>query len=273
MNEQSSAHQWTMRVVAKELVAQGVVALTLADAGGSDVPVWDPGAHIELKLDEGITRQYSLCGDPTDRTQLTVAVLRDAAGRGGSIRVHDVVEVDATIDVVGPRNLFPFVDRDRYLFIAGGIGITPLLPMLRSAAEAGREWRLLYGGRTRDSMAFADELTEQFPGRVTLQPQDECGQLDLAAALDTAGAGTVVYCCGPEALINAVEAQCHARGLECRVERFAPKEQTSQQPAVGFDVELTRSGRVISVGETESILDAVLRASPVLVSRRNLWHL
>ncbi|WP_068270058.1 PDR/VanB family oxidoreductase [Aldersonia kunmingensis] len=250
-----------MRVVGKTSPADGVVCLTLADPDGLPAPSWQPGAHIDLALDSDLVRQYSLCGDVADTSSLTVAVLREAEGRGGSAFVHDTLEEGDLVGVGGPRNHFALVDAESYLFVAGGIGITPLLPMLRQVDAAGRTWRLLYGGRTRASMAFANQLAEAYPDRVQLHPQDEFGLLDLAAALDDTAAGTAVYSCGPEPLLRAIEAECAARGqLRLHVERFAPKELHSSTIDSEFEVELNRSGRSVLVAATESLLDAVLRS-------------
>ncbi|AHH19853.1 putative oxidoreductase [Nocardia nova SH22a] len=248
-----------MRVVGKRSVATGVVAVTLADPDGAPVPGWEPGAHLDLVLGD-VTRQYSLCGDPADDASLTVAVLHEPNGRGGSAYVHDKLEIGDLIAISGPRNAFALVDAAHYLFVAGGIGITPLLPMLRAADVRERPWRLLYGGRTRDSMAFADELSAAYPDRVALCPQDEFGILDLDAALDAAAPGAAVYCCGPEPLLGAIESACRTRDhLTLHVERFAPK-VVEGAAASSFEVELARSGAVVSVDAAESVLDAVRRA-------------
>ncbi len=247
-----------MLVTGKEPAAEGVVTLTLAHPAGEQAPAWEPGAHIDLVLGD-ITRQYSLCGDPDDRGALRISVLREPDGRGGSVHVHDKLAVGDEIDVVGPRNNFALVTAPSYLFVAGGIGITPLLPMLRQVHRDGRPWRLLYGGRSRASMAFADELAGQYPDRVALRPQDEYGLLDLRAALDATDSGAAVYCCGPEPLLAAIEDECRGRAaLELHVERFAPK-PVEAGPAGAFEVELARSGTVVRVGESESVLDAVQR--------------
>ncbi|MET7773194.1 PDR/VanB family oxidoreductase [Nocardia sp. NPDC005366] len=248
-----------MRVVAKDTIADGVVAVRLADADGGEVATWEPGAHIDLELECGLVRQYSLCGDPSDVGSLTVAVLREASGRGGSIYVHDKLEEGDVLQVGGPRNHFALVDAPSYLFVAGGIGITPLLPMLRNAERRGATWRLLYGGRTRSGMAFADELVTAYPEGVDIRPQDEFGLLDIAGALDATEDGVAVYCCGPEPLLQAVEAAGRERRLDVHVERFAPKAVAEDAVDGTFDVELRRTGATVAVGASESIIDALER--------------
>ncbi|MEU0166662.1 PDR/VanB family oxidoreductase [Streptomyces iakyrus] len=237
----------------REFAAEGVLALTLRHPLGEPLPAWEPGAHVDVLLGPGLERQYSLCGDPADRSAWRIAVLREPAGRGGSAHVHEQLGEDAKVRVRGPRNNFRLEPASRYRFVAGGIGITPLLPMLAAAEAAGAEWTLLYGGRTRGSMAFAAELG-RYGDRVTFAPEDETGLLDLPSVLDDVPAGTLVYCCGPGPLLDAVEARCPSGVL--RVERFQPKEQETGGNTA-FEVELARSGRTLTVAPDVSVLDAV----------------
>jgi ferredoxin-NADP reductase len=190
-------HELDLVLEAKETIAEGVVRLTLRHPDGQPLPAWEPGAHIDLALTGELVRQYSLCGDPHDSSILQVAVLREQAGRGGSQYVHDTLTPGQRVHVRGPRNHFPLVDARRYLFIAGGIGITPILPMIAEVAARGRDWQLVYGGRTRASMAFREELERRRPGQVEIHPQDERGLLDLPAWLAVPADDTAVYCCGP----------------------------------------------------------------------------
>ncbi|OZC29622.1 PDR/VanB family oxidoreductase [Gordonia polyisoprenivorans] len=278
----NSHEHHAMVVAAKDVVATDVVSLTLAatnptrapgdtadghsadgnaTGGATRVPEWDPGSHIDLILGADLIRQYSLCGSVADGDHLRIAVLREPSGRGGSERVHDVLAVGDTVEIKGPRNHFPLVDAASYLFVAGGIGITPLIPMIAQVDDAGAEWSLLYGGRTRSGMAFADDLVEKYGDRVTVRPEDEYGLLPLADALDDQRVGTTVYCCGPEPLLTAIEKLCDTRpDVELHVERFAPKAQTVDgTDGASFEVELAQSGREIRVGEGETVLDALLR--------------
>ncbi|MFJ4834701.1 PDR/VanB family oxidoreductase [Streptomyces sp. NPDC088747] len=236
-----------------ESAAENVVALTLRHPLGEELPGWEPGAHIDVLLRPGLERQYSLCGDPADRRTWRIAVLREPAGRGGSAHVHGELSEGDKVRVRGPRNNFALQAAPRYRFVAGGIGITPILPMLAAAQAAGAEWTLLYGGRTRGSMAFTGELA-RYGDRVTIAPQDETGLLDLTA-LDAPG--TLVYCCGPGPLLDAVEERCPPALL--RVERFQPKVQESG-PDGEFEVELSRSGRTLTVPAGVSVLDTVRAA-------------
>ena len=247
-------------------VAEGVTALTLRHPGGRRLPDWAPGAHVDLVLPNGLTRQYSLCGDRWDARGYRVAVLREPGGRGGSAYIHDRLRVGDRITAGSPRNNFRLVPSGAYLFIAGGIGITPLLPMVHQADLLGVEWHLLYGGRSRGSMALRDELA-RYGDRVTVVPQDEHGLLDLPAWLPAPESGTKVYCCGPAALLHAVERLTadHPAG-QVRTERFVPAEQAAPTRAEPFDVELRRSGLTITVSPRQSVLDAVNAAGVTVLS-------
>ncbi|MFE1587576.1 PDR/VanB family oxidoreductase [Streptomyces sp. NPDC058737] len=242
----------------RETAADGVLALTLRHPLGEPLPAWEPGAHVDVVLGPGLERQYSLCGDPADRAEWRIAVLRETDGRGGSAHVHAEVRTGDKLRVRGPRNNFRLERAPRYRFVAGGIGITPILPMLAAVEEAGAEWNLLYGGRTRAGMAFTRELG-RYGDRVTIVPEDESGLLDLAPVLDGLPPDTLVYCCGPGPLLDAVEARCPAGRL--RVERFRPKEgDAGALPEAEFEVVLARSGRTVAVPPDVSVLDAVREA-------------
>ncbi|WP_035840155.1 PDR/VanB family oxidoreductase [Kitasatospora azatica] len=246
----------TVVVADRRQEADGVISLTLR---GSGLPAWEPGAHLDLLLADGLERQYSLCGNPAERDVWRIAVLRGPEGRGGSAFVHERLRVGETVRVRGPRNNFPLRPAGRYLFIAGGIGITPVLPMLRAVAAAGADWSLLYGGRTRGSMAFLDELA-RYGERVAVRPQDETGLLDLASYLGAPEPDTTVYCCGPGALLDAVEQYCAANGRpEPRMERFQPKARAIS-PDAPFELVLARSGLTLSVLERTSVLETVRAA-------------
>jgi cytochrome P450/ferredoxin-NADP reductase len=254
-----------VRVEAKQPVSEGVLALTLHPMEGETLPPWEPGAHVDLVLDNAATRQYSLCGEPGAESW-RLGILRDAEGSGGSLYVHDELKVGDVVHVRGPRNNFPLVESPRYLFIAGGIGITPILAMIRIAEAAGADWKLLYGGRQRSSMAFLDELAT-YGDKVTVHPQDEFGFLDLPAVLGEPLADTKVYCCGPEPLLAAVEANCATwpkRSLH--VERFVAKALTEPVLKEAFDVHLAQSDLTITVQPEQSILNAVEEAGVEVLS-------
>ena len=247
-----------LAITARETRAEGVISLTLADPGGAQLPGWTPGAHIDLLLDDAV-RQYSLCGPPGDQHTWRIAVLLDQDGRGGSKRVHQMLKTGDQVAVRGPRNHFPLHAAPRYIFIVGGIGITPILPMIEVATEAGSDWRLYYGGRSRASMAFLDEL-ETYGERVTIWPDDEKGLLPLDDILADPAEGVLVYCCGPEGLLAAAEQRCAAWPAGAlHLERFSAKPQP--EPAAGkeapFEVVCQRSGLTVTVPPGTSIIDAL----------------
>lgn len=243
-------------VHARDQAADGVITLDLRDPSGAGLPAWTPGAHLDLVLAPGLVRQYSLCGDPADRTTWRIAVLYEPDGRGGSARVHDEVHPGTMVLTRGPRNNFPLVPAGDYLFIAGGIGITPILPMVAAAEASGARWRLVYGGRSRTTMAFARALHQTHGAKVTLWPQDEHGLLDLDTILTGCAPDTLVYCCGPPPLLAAVQERHPPHTLH--LERFTPVETTA--PTGAFEVELAVTGRTLTVPPDRSVLDVVEEA-------------
>ena len=257
--------QLQLQISAIDRQADGVVSLELRAPDRSALPAWTPGAHIEVHLDMGLetgmVRHYSLCGRPDDDTAWRIAVLREPAGRGGSSLIHDRLRPGDVISVRAPRNNFELVESDRYLFIAGGIGITPILPMVRDVARRGRPWTLVYGGRTAASMAFVDELSRVPGGHLHVMPEDEYGLLDLEHFLGRPDADTAVYCCGPGPLLDAVERHCGPwPAAALHVERFSPK-QVSRECADGeFDVRLAQSGESLRVPQDKTLLEVLEEA-------------
>ena len=244
-----------MLVAKKQAIAGGVVSLTLTDSAGENLPEWAPGSHIDVQISPGVVRQYSLCGSTDDQQSWTIAVLREEEGRGGSRHIHDELQEGSLVRVLALRNLFPLEPAERYLFIAGGIGITPIIPMLAAADADHRPWRLYYGGRNRDSMAFAHDLSVKYGPNVVIQPQDEQGMLDLAAILDSPAQGQHVYCCGPTGLISAVEERCRQQWPDghVHVERFTA-ENSSLATDASFEVVLRSTGEHITIPADRSIL-------------------
>lgn len=247
-------------IVRAEQVAGDVVILTLADSEQRALPAWRPGSHLDIFLPSGKQRQYSLCGDPADRTRYRIAVRRIADGSGGSIEVHDTLGVGEEIRVRGPRNAFAFVEAPSYHFIAGGIGITPILPMVQAAAAAGAKWKMVYLGRSRETMPFLSEL-EALGGDLDIRTDDEHGTPDLEKLLADAEPGSAMYVCGPIPVLNAAERiafRANPTG-SLHTERF------SALPVVDgreFALTLARSGKTIRVGAEESALTAIKREIP-----------
>ncbi|WP_308162920.1 PDR/VanB family oxidoreductase [Nocardia alni] len=254
----------TLDLIVRQLrwEAQDIVSVRLEDAEGAALPDWTPGSHIDLHLGGGLIRQYSLCGDPADKTAYRIAVLRDPGTRGGSRYVHESLRPGQNISISRPRNNFDLLDAPNYLFLAGGIGITPILAMIGEAQRRGAEWELHYGGRTRAGLAFLDELGA-FGDRVHLVSEDREGRLDLPGLLGAVHPDTLVYSCGPEGMLAAVEQHGRAWPAESvRLERFTPKSTTAQDVSDERAVRVLchRSGIETVAAPGVSILDALERA-------------
>lgn len=236
--------------------ADGVVVLDLERATGT-LPHWSPGAHIDVILPDGLERQYSLCGSPTERGTWRIGVLRE---REGSVWLHENARVGATLRVRGPANHFLFAPTAgrSYVFVAGGIGITPIVPMAEAAEAAGATWTLLYVGRSRSTMAFVDELEARYGERVEVFAADEGRRLELTERLGTPVARTVVYACGPARLLEALDATMAGwpRG-SLHVERFEAKVLGPPVWSEPFEVDLMMSGLTVTVPPERSILDVV----------------
>lgn len=252
----SARQRLTLRVATKTAAADGVAVLGLEHPDGARLPDWTPGAHVDLVLPNGVIRSYSLCGSRWDSRRYRVAVRLVPDGRGGSAYVHDRLRVGDSVGVGGPRNNFPLIPSGGYLFLAGGIGITPLLPMIAQAELLGADWELVYCGRSRRSMAFLDELAG-YGDRVHVRPGDERGRPQLGSRLAEVPAGVAVYCCGPAGMLDAVEAACaHRPAGALRIERFLPR---SGQPVrdAPFEVVLARRGASVTVAPGTTVLEAV----------------
>ncbi|MCR2808504.1 MULTISPECIES: PDR/VanB family oxidoreductase [unclassified Microbacterium] len=254
----NAAHGGTLVVTGRRDVAQDVVELTLARPGRERLPDWAPGAHIDIVLPDGTTRQYSLLGDRWDAHSFTIAVLREPVGRGGSEHIHAQLSVGDTVGFGGPRNNFRLSPAPGYLFIAGGIGITPLMPMIRQAELLGDPWRLLYLGRSRARLAYLDELAG-YGERVTVHTADERGRAVIDDWMPDPAVAPLVYACGPERLLDAVDRWAAPLGRHrVRLERFTARGDVDR-PTTAFDVEVASSGAVVTVQKDESIVDALRR--------------
>ena len=245
-----------LTLVGREPIADDVVRLTLA--GSAALPTWSPGAHVDVLLPSGRQRSYSLCGDPA-LSVWQVAVRRLDDGGGGSVEMHGL-QLGDVLRVRGPRQAFPLAVAPSYLFLAGGIGITPLLPMARAAAAAGADWRLVHAGRSRASLPKL--LGALDPARATVSCDDEVGLLDLPALIGSTPPAAAVYVCGPPPMLAAASAAFRAlppSGRSFHAERFAPPPVVDGKP---FEVRLARAGVTVEVGATETMLTALRVAVP-----------
>ncbi|MDR0809754.1 MAG: PDR/VanB family oxidoreductase [Gemmobacter sp.] len=253
-----------------EPAGEAILRLVLEPAEGGSFPAWQPGAHVDLILqgaDQGrapLIRQYSLCGDPADLTQYRLGILRDAAGRGGSVLIHDRLMIGDRIAIGTPRNHFPFRAEGRLLFIAGGIGITPMLPMVREAMRAGCDWHLIVAARNRARLPFLSDLETLPAERVRLHCDEEAGILDLAGLLAAEGRDTTVYSCGPGPMLDALQKLSVDAPWQLRIERFAAAPAADEGGDHGFEVICRRSGKRLRVPADRSLLE-VLREAGIRV--------
>jgi ferredoxin-NADP reductase len=246
-------------VTSREEITTDTIRLTLAHPDGLPLPDWTAGAHVDVGTPAGV-RQYSLCGETSDSTSWSIAVLREPASRGGSVHLHEQAGVGTTLDVAGPRNNFALRPAERYVFVGGGIGITPLVPMAAAADAAGIPFDLHLGGRSAATIPFAASLTQRLGDRFRSYPQDSVGMLPLGEILRDVGPGTGVYCCGPPGLIAAVrELVSPESGASCHVEQFVA--EADKRPRGAFDVELARSGLRLRVPADRSILEVLTEAN------------
>ncbi|MEB3031886.1 PDR/VanB family oxidoreductase [[Mycobacterium] nativiensis] len=251
-----------VQVAEKRLCATDVAVLTLARPDRRPLPAWGPGAHIDVFTPIGRQRHYSLTGDPADAHSYRIAVRRIPDG-AGSAELHDLDE-GGTLRIRGPRNAFRLVDEPTYHFIAGGIGITPILPMIHQASARGARWTLDYLGRSRSAMPFLDELELLADsGTLRIHCDDEHGMpaiADLFADVEP----SPVYLCGPSGLMDAVNAYLAGTGSpspQVHSERFRAAVVRDGAP---FTIVLARSGMSVPVAADETALDAIRRRLPTV---------
>jgi vanillate O-demethylase ferredoxin subunit len=248
-----------MRVASVEPLAEGIAAFELRAAGGGVLPPFTAGAHVDLHLPNRMIRSYSLVNPQEERDRYVIAVKREDAGRGGSRLVHEALRPGVAIEIAGPRNNFPLAeDAPHSLFIAGGIGITPILCMVRRLRALGRSWALIYCARTRRQAAFADSL-ERFGPQVRFNFDQAPGgrMLDIAATVASAGPDTHLYCCGPLGMLAAFERATAERApSQVHVEYFSPKAPPAAEG--GFEVVLARAGASFRVPRGKTILDTLI---------------
>lgn len=253
----------TVRVTEARYESDGVRSLVLRRTRGSNLPAWAPGAHIDLILPDGATRQYSLCSNPTDLSCYRIAVLLEPDSRGGSRWVHGELAVGDVVQIRSPRNHFALEEASGYTFVAGGIGITPILPMVERVAGSGRSWRLVYGGRSRAAMAFLANVVA-LGADVEILAEDEVGRPNLHRLVDEIAEDHLLYVCGPSGLIEALKEAAAAAGCSERIryELFSAPVVDDGDAGFGppFEVELRRSGLTIKVPSTSSILREVRAA-------------
>jgi cytochrome P450/ferredoxin-NADP reductase len=262
----SQAVMRPVTVESVESVAQDVVQVTLVAPDGQVLPRWTAGAHIDVECgDTGLSRQYSLCGDQSDNRRFTIAVLLESEGRGGSKWMHSELKPGMRLRIKGPRSHFRFdEDAKRAIFIAGGIGITPISTMARRARELGIDYELHYSGRSRQNMAFIETLQQLHGDRLHLYMTDEGTRNDFGTLLAPCSDDVQVYACGPERMLDALHEACvNLPEDTLRVEHFhSTLSALDPSKEHAFEAELKDSGLVISVAANQTLL-AALRAANI----------
>lgn len=266
MSESTSSTTIAVQVSSRRSLTGRIDEFTLTPVNGQALPAWSAGSHVDVTCPGGIVRQYSLCSSVDDLTGYRIAVEHRDDSRGGSASIHANLNVGDTTDIGAPRNHFPLTRALEYLFVAGGVGITPILALIEATALSGRPWRLIYSGRVATDMAYAAELTAHHPDRVTVQETSVSGRVDFTEALADLPAGTAVYVCGPPAMVTDVTAACaDLPAVDVFAEKFvAAGEETLANTA--FQVDLALSGLTTVVPEDKTILDILDDAGVVTVS-------
>jgi ferredoxin-NADP reductase len=251
----------TLQVRVRALIweAPRVLSLQLRAVDGNPLPSFAPGAHIDLTLPDGTVRQYSLCGDPGDTSHYRLGVHAVAGGLSSGF-IHRKLRPGETVTISAPRNNFPLVEAARYIFIAGGIGITPLIPMMRQASQRVRPWTLLYCNRRTEDAPFLAEI-KALGGEISLHASEAGTRLDVAQCLTTVRKDTLIYCCGPERLMTSVE-QATAAWPEASIhfEWFTPRSRPADETSGSFEVVCRRSGVTLTVPADQSVLAALTEA-------------
>jgi tetrachlorobenzoquinone reductase len=249
-----------VRVTAIRYAARDTHLYEFTPLDGKPLPSYEPGAHIDLHLPNGIVRQYSLTEAKSNPVSYTVGVKRDSASRGGSRYVHDDLAVGKTLKISAPRNNFALVENaDHVVLFAGGIGITPIWCMVQRLEELGRSWTLHYASRSRADMAFLSALEAMAGAQFHFDDESGGKFLDVGALVAAAPKTAHLYCCGPTPMLKAFEtATANWPREQVHIEYFTPKQEAAKTG--GFVVELARSGKEFVIPEGKSILQVLLDA-------------
>ncbi len=256
----------TVRVARKSFEAEGICSFELVSADGEPLPAFSAGAHVDVQLPGGLTRQYSLCNDPAETHRYLIAVLRDPASRGGSLAMHEAVKEGDALTISTPKNHFALAhEAGSHLLLAGGIGVTPLLCMAERLANIGASFEMHYCTRSRPRTAFVERIARSaFAPRVKFHHDDGAPEqrLDIAALLAEHPAGRHFYVCGPKGFMDAVLGTARSEGWpesQLHYEFFS----ADVAPVAGdasFEVQLASSGRIVVVPADRSIVQALAEA-------------
>lgn len=254
--------QLTVRVVRKQREAEGIFSYELASDEGRALPQFSAGAHIDVYIRPGLSRQYSLCNSQNEQHRYVIAVLREPASRGGSVAMHDEINEGDLISISEPRNHFPLVPAARTLLFAGGIGITPILCMAERLSHTGADFELHYCCRSTDRAAFRTRIDTAEYARSVHYHYDDGGdeqRLSLAVVLGSAAADKHLYVCGPTGFIDFIVKGAKASEWSeeaIHLEYFGskPTDQTLHRP---FSVQIASSGLIVEVPVDKTVTTAL----------------
>ena len=244
-----------------EYVAENILKIIFNGFENQDLPLWEAGSHLEIRLSSGFIRHYSLCGHADDRKNYEIAVLLEPNSRGGSLEIHQQWKEGEIVEILSIRNNFPLKNSKAITLIAGGIGITPILAMAREADLQGIDFKIYYGGRSLKTMAYLDELKKLPAMACHILPEDENGLLNIKDIVSEA-VGTDIYACGPSGLLRALKEETQKQHVNFYMEMFsADKQETSSKNENSeFVIELKQSDLTLSVAKDKSILQTLIDA-------------
>jgi vanillate O-demethylase ferredoxin subunit len=252
-----------VRVARKTVEALDICTFELVDVDGGALPAFSAGSHIDVQLPNGLTRQYSLCNDPSESHRYLIGVLKDPATRGGSLAMHELVKEGDVLVISTPKNHFPLAhDARRSLLLAGGIGVTPILCMAERLAIVGEAFEMHYCTRSLERTAFRDRiLRSSFAVDVRFHFDDGAvGQkLDIGALLAMPQPSVHVYVCGPKGFMDAVLGAARGAGwpeTQLHYEFFSAAPVKSEADG-SFQVKLASSGRIVVVPKARSVVQAL----------------
>ena len=249
-----------VKVHKRQLQGDGVAVIDLVSINGMPLPAFDAGAHVDLHIEPGLVRQYSLCSAPADTQVYRLGILKDPASRGGSVKVHETLIENAEVTISVPRNLFPLApDAQRSILVGGGIGITPMIAMAYSLQAQGKSFELHYCARSRGHCAFLDELQNAvFAGSVFTHFDDAPEtRLNLASVLDQGNEGVHIYTCGPAGFMDWVIATASQQGYsDDHIHREYFQVEVDNTGGA-FEVVAAASGKTVQVAEGQTILEAL----------------
>jgi len=252
----------SVRVTARSQEAEDIASFELASIDGGILPSFPAGSHIDVEVCPGLVRQYSLCNDPAESHRYLIAVLRDPASRGGSIAMHDEIQVGQVVRISEPKNHFPLVPAASYLLFAGGIGVTPILCMAERLQRTGADFSMHYCTRSPERTAFMERIRlSGFAGRVHyhFDSGDAAQKLDLRQVLKGASPGTHVYVCGPAGFIAFVTTSARAAGWPADAIHQEYFGAAPQDAGAGdaFDVRIASTGKTYAVSAGQSVANAL----------------